>query len=66
MVFDGAGAAHEQWLDPRSLLVMTGYSRQTAKHSIAGRKSDTRVVAGRAVTVKRARSVSVTFRTMAK
>ena len=46
------------YLPPRSLLVLTGESRQLWKHGIAARKSD--LVNG--VRVKRERRVSLSFR----
>lgn len=48
------------YLEPRSLLVLTGPARTEWKHGIASRKSD--IVNG--VKVPRSRRVSVTFRTV--
>jgi alkylated DNA repair dioxygenase AlkB len=48
-------------LGPGSLSVMTGPSRYTWKHAIAGRKSDPAPGGGR---VPRGRRVSITFRTV--
>jgi alkylated DNA repair dioxygenase AlkB len=48
------------WLEPGSLLLLSGEARNTWKHGIAARQTDKR----EGITIPRKRRISVTFRTL--
>lgn len=60
MVFARKGHRQEMYLEPRSLLMLSGEARYDWTHAIPARKND--VIEG--VKVERKRRVSVTFRTV--